>query len=160
MTVQESITFTFLSDQTARLGSVSASRGRVQLRPQKIDMRWGASAQTDAQGSFCLKIPLGVNTTQPFQIRAVGPLNAPFPAKSLQVEQQTDLTKELQIELPRGVTVCGRVIEQSSGRPVPGVGIGYIMRTDNPLAKTIATRGVDSPDAVTDDQGAFALGVS
>jgi hypothetical protein len=112
--------------------------------------------RTDDQGRFRLNIP----KVDAFEVQATAPHNTPYFNAVLKVAAQTDLTQPLRVELPRGVAVHGRVIQQPAGTPAIGAGVGYLARNDNPIVKRNQPRLLSTtPAAVTDDQGWFTLGV-
>ena len=135
---------------------------RRQLAPPNgklADTRWSVLTESDEQGRFRIGIPQILNPLQPIQIRIEAPLNTPYFGHVLKIDQQTDLTKELRIELPRGVVMTGHVIELPGGRPVAYAGVGYVPRQGNANLKGINLRGSGTSDTVTDEHGSFTMGV-
>ena len=157
------ITGTVVAGDTSQpLAHARLRANRRQLAPPNgklADTHWSVLTESDEQGRFRFGIPRILNPLQPIQIRIEAPLNTPYFGNVLKIDQQTDLTKELRIELPRGVEVTGHVTEQPGGRPVAYAGIGYVQRQDNANLKGISLRGISTSDTVTDEHGYFRMGV-
>ena len=87
-----------------------------------------------------------------FGMRAVPPSGQPYlPAESEFDWTTAAVKKELDLTLPRGVLIRGKVTEQGTGRPVPGAGIRFVA-TDRPRRRI-------SGDASAGDDGSFRVAV-
>ena len=87
-----------------------------------------------------------------FGMRAVPPSGQPYlPAESEFDWTTAAVKKELDLTLPRGVLIRGKVTEQGTGRPVPGAGIRFVA-TDRPSRRI-------SGDASAGDDGSFGVAV-
>src|SRR5262249_8024412 len=62
-------------------------------------------------------------------------------------------------ELPPGVLVTGKIVEQGSGQPVAGAAVRYAAQRLNPFANGIPLLGVDQPIDIADAQGHFAIAI-
>ena len=129
---------------------------KIQNEKRVVDTRWSASGQTDSQGKVSLKIPQDANQSEPINVRAVAPYHTAYFGNTLKIDVGADLSKELKAELPRGVSITGRVVEQPGGRPVADAGVSYVP-AKNANAKGITFRGMGRPDDITDENGKFII---
>jgi RNA polymerase sigma factor (sigma-70 family) len=90
--------------------------------------------QTDAEGRFKINSREG----KYFELIVTPPAGQPYflQTKMLQWSPKAEIKKRIDFALPRGVTVSGKVIEKSSGKPVAGASIEFVpRRVDNPFFK-------------------------
>ena len=121
---------------------------------------WGQDfvrAVTDAKGRFVLNgMPIGEDN----RIAAIPPLNetAYLPASRRAQTFSPDEPLDLELELPRGVWVAGRVTDKSSGRGLSGW-LHYYGHQDNQAAQ--GSMHVDRREQmVADQEGNFKIAVS
>jgi hypothetical protein len=113
---------------------------------------WAGDVETDAQGRFRAHPRIGPQ----YYVTVFAPENTPY-----LTAQSKDFTwpkgaleQVVDLALPRGVRVRGRVVEEGTGRPVAGARISYLSVPDKD-PRTGAVNG----RAVTAEDGTFELGV-
>jgi RNA polymerase sigma factor (sigma-70 family) len=130
-----------------------AANARAVIAPAGIIVR------TDAKGRFTLSLPAVEQRNMP-------PLLV-FPADGepyLSVRQEIVWPRgatrhEVEVKLPRGVLVRGKVTEAGSGKPVAGAGVQFVPReSDNPNRRPNVLTGYQALAASGDD-GSFRLAV-
>jgi protocatechuate 3,4-dioxygenase beta subunit len=116
----------------------------------------GVDGKADANGRFRIN-PFPGNY---FEIKAYAPDGAPYLAlrKLIQWPKAT-VKQQVEIQLPRGVLVRGKIIEAGSGAPVAKASLQFVPRTaNNPnLQKDLLTGWENT--IVSDDDGRFAIAV-
>jgi hypothetical protein len=125
------------------------------LRAHEQSSRWVFNTESDAQGRFQFNVPLGAT----FDIEVYAPIGTPYLGHKQRINPGDDLAPEVRIELPRGVPVHGKVVEQFTGRPVPFAGIRYLAHFDNANAKEIEWQEAVYPLTTADETGSFVLGI-
>jgi hypothetical protein len=104
--------------------------------------------RADGQGRFEIN-PYAGDT---FGIRAIPPDGQPYlPAEAEVAWTKGAVRKELDLKMPRGVLIRGKVTEQGTGRPVPGADVEFV-----------ATRrpgGIVTGAATSKEDGSFQLAV-
>jgi protocatechuate 3,4-dioxygenase beta subunit len=112
---------------------------------------WSGDFETDAQGRF----RLNAGAARRYHLSAFPPEREPY----LNVSKTLDWPKgaiehTVDLALPRGVLVRGKVVEEGSGKPIAGARVGYLSNPDRD-ERTGAwnTRAATAPD------GSFQFGV-
>jgi RNA polymerase sigma factor (sigma-70 family) len=96
---------------------------------------------TDEQGRFRVNCPPG----RVF-LSSYPPDGSPYLSRATSFVWPKGKEKhEVQVELPRGVLVRGKVSEAGSGKPVPGAVVSYFLREDNPFAHFTITSWRQTP---------------
>jgi RNA polymerase sigma factor (sigma-70 family) len=112
--------------------------------------------QADAQGRFRINLPPG----KWFNVTASAPVGQPYltPRKTFEWPRGA-VRHTLDLKLPRGVLVRGKVTEAVPGKPVAGAGVQYYpRRSDNPNLRTdVLTSWQDM--AVSGPDGVFQMAV-
>jgi beta-lactamase regulating signal transducer with metallopeptidase domain len=116
----------------------------------------GMPDRADARGRFRIRPYPGVS----FKVAAYAPAGEPYLTREKSFDWKAGTsTVHIDIELPRGALVRGRVVEAQSGKPIPHASIEYL-----PDAKTSAKIGDEvitgwQATEQTDSRGGFALTV-
>jgi beta-lactamase regulating signal transducer with metallopeptidase domain/protocatechuate 3,4-dioxygenase beta subunit len=119
-------------------------------------MAASAFGTSDAQGRF----RVSAYTAKSYIVTAHAPQGTAYLAHEATVNWgETEREHEVKIELPPGVLVTGKIVEQGSGQPIAGATVRYAAQRLNPFAKGIPLLGVDQPIDITDAQGHFAIAI-
>ena len=114
--------------------------------------------ETDAEGRFRITPPF---TDGRFGVTAYPPQGQPYlTAASRSVEwPKAALEQSLDLALPRGVSIRGKVTEKSSGKPVPGAIVRFAARPTrrHSFLMRVESTGVSMPTSTAAD-GSFQLG--
>jgi hypothetical protein len=115
-------------------------------------------AGTDAGGRFKLSLSaLAQRNLPPLQVHAAE--GEPYLAVRQEVVwPRAAIKHEIEVKLPRGVLVRGKVTEAGSGRPVAGAGVQYVPRDDNPNLRPNVLTGWQNVVASGSD-GSFQIAV-
>jgi beta-lactamase regulating signal transducer with metallopeptidase domain len=116
----------------------------------------GIHDQADAQGRFRVRPYPGVS----FRVAAYAPAGEPYLIREKLFDWKAGTsTAHVDIELPRGVLVRGRVVEASTGKPIEHASIEYLpdAKTGNEAGDEVIT-GWQATEQ-TDSRGGFALAV-
>jgi hypothetical protein len=123
----------------------------IWIRREDGGSAWGADVETDLQGRFRANPGSG----RQYTLSTMAPEGGPYlnVGKEMEwpkgaIEHSVDLT------LPRGILVRGKVTEEGSGKPIAGARVGYISNPD----RDQQTGGWNSR-ASTGKDGSFQLGV-
>jgi RNA polymerase sigma factor (sigma-70 family) len=130
----------------------SAPHARVTVGTQNEKFSaWAGDFETDAQGRFRANPRVGDR----YNLTVFAPENEPYLTASKDFAwRKGALEHTVDLVLPRGVRIRGRVVEEGSGEPIAGARINYLSNPRNDPA-TGATNG----RAATAEDGTFALGV-
>ncbi len=121
---------------------VTASRGRVAI---PVDF------ESDAEGRLRANPP---PADRSYNVTAYPPEGQPYLMTTKRLEwPKGALEQSLDIALPRGVSIRGRVTEEGSGKPVPGATVDFASRAGRLGSRE--NRGVASKTA---SDGSFQLG--
>jgi RNA polymerase sigma factor (sigma-70 family) len=110
----------------------------------------GSDGTTDAEGRFRLNPFHGKN----FTVTAYGPRGQPYLTRTLQFKWPKGTVKyQVELQLPRGVLIHGKVTEAASGQLVAGTSVQYIPTSDNPNVRPYILTGwegmeLSGPDGV------------
>jgi RNA polymerase sigma factor (sigma-70 family) len=121
-------------------------------------------ARTDRQGRFHM-IPYtpqrDYDGAKRFNITAIAPDGQPYLHRSRELAWPKGhrVQQGLNLALPRGVMVRGRIVEQPGGRPVAGACIQYMPLHTNPVARKYDL-GFMGPHVVSRADGGFELPVA
>jgi beta-lactamase regulating signal transducer with metallopeptidase domain/5-hydroxyisourate hydrolase-like protein (transthyretin family) len=108
------------------------------------------SGQTDEDGRFSIKVFAGNR----FSVRAYGPAGQPYMGVRQQLEWPKGAVRQrVELALPRGLMVRGKVVEQGTGKPVAAARVIYEDFRQNPnLSRDTLVGGplwsVSGPDGV------------
>jgi RNA polymerase sigma factor (sigma-70 family) len=130
------------------------SHSKPEEDPQGIRIR----GQTDTEGRFRVNVP----RCERHEVLVYPPGGSPFAFRRVEVAATQGVSQPVEITLPRGVVVKGRVVESPSGRAVAGAILEYRpRRAGNPNFQkgAVADRGGYEPTAVTGPDGSFRIGV-
>ena len=114
--------------------------------------------RTDAEGRFSVNVP----RSESHDVLVYPPEGAMFAFRRVVTAGTQGLRQEVDVALPRGVLVKGKVVESPSGRAVAGAILEYRARqANNPnfRKEAIAEHAGYEPTAVTGPDGSFRLGV-
>jgi hypothetical protein len=112
---------------------------------------WSGDFETDAQGRY----RANPGAAHRYSVTVFAPEGAPYLNVSKRLEwPKGALEQTVDLALPRGVLVRGKVIEEGSGKPVAGARISYI---SNPGRDQRS--GASNGRAATAEDGSFQLGV-
>ncbi len=112
---------------------------------------WAGDFETDADGRFRANPRVG----DQYSLTIFAPENGPYlTALEKFAWPKGALEKTVDLALPRGVHVRGRVVKEGSGKPIAGARINYLSNPDKD-PRTGATNG----RAATAEDGTFTLGV-
>src|SRR5262249_37645661 len=105
---------------------------RLRVSAEQERYRWPMEtmdAKADAKGRFRVSAPVG----NYFMILAYPPVGTPYLLlrKEFTKPKPDVLKKEIQMALPRGVLVRGKVTEVASGKPVAGAAVEFEPNRDN-----------------------------
>ena len=116
----------------------------------------GVWVQANVKGRFEARI----RPSKYVVIYTYPPLGLPYPAWS-QVTEIVEGTNphEVNVEVPRGILLRGKVIEEGSGRGVAGAGVEYQMRTYDKEFKQIIYWAAEYRQVLTFDDGTFEMAV-
>jgi len=120
-----------------------ASRGRVGLL---------SDFETDADGRFRVNPP---PADRSYRVTAFPPKGQPYLSVGKRLEwPKGALEQSVDLALPRGVLIHGKVTEEGSGKPIPGATIAFVPRArqQNRESESIV------PDTASD--GSFRFGVA
>jgi RNA polymerase sigma factor (sigma-70 family) len=96
---------------------------------------------TDEEGKFRVNCPLGRLIIYPYPANG-----SPYLSRMKMVEWPRGKVKhEVDVGLPRGVLVRGKVTEAESGKPVAGATVYYFKREDNPFTEYTITSWSHGP---------------
>jgi RNA polymerase sigma factor (sigma-70 family) len=131
-------------------------RARLRLMPGRgtlqFEWREQLEVRADARGKFRFSAPPG----DYFYLAAYPPAGTPYLLlrKEFARSRQAKVRREITLALPRGVLVRGKVVDQTSGKPVTGAAVRFVPHGDNnryfrqdvqPWWSTWAIRGVSGP---------------
>ena len=121
---------------------VTASRGRVGLRRRIRDRRrWAVPRQSSAGRPHLQRLGLS-------------PGGAALPHRHERLDwPKGALEQSLDLALPRGVLIRGKVTEEGSGKPVPGATVDFSLVRDAGDARTAEASALN-----TASDGSFQLG--
>lgn len=114
--------------------------------------------QTDADGRFRVNVP----RCERHEVLVYPPEGSPYAFRRVEVSTTPGERQEIDVTLPRGVLVKGKVVESPSGRPVAGAILEYRpRRAANPSfqKEAVADRGGYEPTALSGPDGSFVIGV-
>jgi hypothetical protein len=114
--------------------------------------------RTDAEGRFRVNVP----RCESHEVLVYPPDGSPFAFRRVVTSATHGMSQQIDVILPRGVLVKGRVVESPSGRAVAGAFLEYRpQRAGNPnfQAEAVADHGGREPTAVTGPDGSFRIGV-
>jgi hypothetical protein len=129
-----------------------APHARVEVETQRDGgSAWSGDFETDSQGRF----RANPGAAHRYSVMVFAPEGTPY----LTVTKKLDWPKgaveqTVDMALPRGVPVRGKVIEEGSGKPIAGARISYISSPDRDQ-RTGASNGRE----VSGQDGSFQLGV-
>jgi RNA polymerase sigma factor (sigma-70 family) len=129
-----------------------APHARVEVEFQRDGgSAWAGDFETDAQGRFRANPRVGPH----YSVMVFAPESTPYLTASKRFAwPKGALEQTVDLALPRGVLVRGKVIEEGSGKPIAGARINYLSHPDRD-PRTGATNG----RAMTAEDGTFQLGV-
>jgi RNA polymerase sigma factor (sigma-70 family) len=132
----------------------AAANARFVVRPQ------GVTGGADGSGRFRLNLPPPVGERQLALLFVYPAEGEPYlPVRQEVAWPQGAVKHEIEVKLPRGVLVRGRVTEAQSGRPVAGAGVQFLPReVDNPNRRPNVLTQWDNLAASGAD-GSFRLAV-
>jgi RNA polymerase sigma factor (sigma-70 family) len=85
-------------------------------------------AQADAQGKFRFSAPTGTY----FWMAAYAAAGSPYGVRTTEFARpKGKVSRKVNLTLPRGVLVRGKVVEQASGKPVAGANVTFVPFQDN-----------------------------
>lgn len=116
------------------------------------------SGRTDAAGRFRINVP----RCKRYEVLVYPPEGSPFTFRRIDVAATQDASQEVDVTLPRGVLVKGKVVESPSGRAVAGAIVEYRPRREgNPNfhKEAVADHDGYEPTAVCAADGSFRIGV-
>ncbi len=114
--------------------------------------------RTDAEGRFRVNVP----RCESHEVLVYPPEGSPFAFRRVVTAATQGVSQQIDVILPRGVLVKGRVVESPSGRAVAGAILEYRpRRAGNPnfQEEAVAVQGGRQPTAVTGPDGSFRIGV-
>ena len=86
--------------------------------------------ETDDDGRFRINPP---PADRSFRITAYPPPGQPYLIAANRLEwPKGAVERSLDVALPRGALICGKVTEEGSGKPVPGATVGFVAARPNP----------------------------
>jgi protocatechuate 3,4-dioxygenase beta subunit len=110
-----------------------------------------AAFETDAEGRFRLNPP---PADRSYGLTAYPPQGQPYLPASKGIEwPKGALEQSVDIALPRGISIRGKVTEAGSGKPVPGAAVAYFGRGRRQGGRPSASNSLD-----TASDGSFHLG--
>ena len=118
------------------------------------------AGKANADGRYRLTPEPGIR----FGVTAYPPEGEPYLARKTPIDQAIhwedgDNSRQVDVELPRGVLVRGKVVEEGTNTPVPGASIQYLPETaNNPNTSDDILTGWQGIQ-LSDDQGEFAIAV-
>jgi RNA polymerase sigma factor (sigma-70 family) len=130
------------------------SHSKPEEDPQGIRI----GGRTDAEGRFRVNVP----RCERHEVLVYPPEGSPFAFRRALAAATQGLSQEIDVTLPRGVLVKGRVAVSPSGRAVAGAILEYWpRRAGNPnfQEEAVAVQGGRQPTAVTGPDGSFRIGV-
>ncbi len=99
------------------LGMVILPGGRV------VSGGGGDRHRADNQGHFTANVQPGTN----YRVRAIPPEGQPYLNAQVEFEwTKGAVRKEIDVKVPRGVVIHGKVVEAGTGRALPGASVQYI----------------------------------
>jgi RNA polymerase sigma factor (sigma-70 family) len=130
---------------------VVISHSNPEVDPQGIRTR----GRTDAEGRFRVNVPRG----ESHEILVYPPEGSPFAFRRAEVASTQGVSQQVDVTLPRGVLVKGKVVESPSGRAVAGAILKHRpRRAGNPnFQEAVANAGGYEPTAVTGPDGSFRI---
>ena len=114
--------------------------------------------RTDAEGRFRVNVP----RCEDHEVLVYPPEGSPFAFRRVFLAATRGASQEIDVALPRGVMVKGKVVESPSGRAVAGAILEYRPRqAGNPnfRKEAVAGYGGYEPTAVSGPDGSFRLAV-
>jgi hypothetical protein len=133
---------------------VVISHSNPEVDPQGIR----TTGRTNAVG----RLRVNVRRCERHELLVYPPESSPFAFRRVEAAATQGLSQEIDVTLPRGVLVKGRVVESPSGRAVAGAILEYRpRRAGNPnfQKETVANHGGYEPTTVSGPDGSFRLGV-
>jgi RNA polymerase sigma factor (sigma-70 family) len=130
------------------------SHSKPEEDPQGIRI----GGRTDAEGRFRVNVP----RCESHEVLVYPPEGSPFAFRRVVTAATQGVSQQIDVILPRGVLVKGRVVESPSGRAVAGAILEYWpRRAGNPnfQEEAVAVQGGRQPTAVTGPDGSFRIGV-
>ncbi len=129
-----------------------APHARVEMETQRDGSSgWAGDFETDGQGRFRANPGAALH----YSVTAFAPDDAPYLSVSKDLEwEKGALEQSVNLALPRGVLVHGKVIEEGSGKPIAGARISYISSPNRDQRL-----GASNGRAATGQDGSFQLGV-
>jgi RNA polymerase sigma factor (sigma-70 family) len=127
------------------------AKARVNLGPAAINVR------TDADGRFKVSLP-AVDASRELPLRIYPAKGDPYlPVRQEITWPRGAIKHTVEVKVPRGVLVRGKVMEAGSDRPVAGAGIQFLPReTDNPNLRPAVLTGYQHV-AASDSTGCFEI---
>jgi len=112
---------------------------------------WAGDFETDKQGRF----RANPGAAEHYSVTVFAPESAPYLTVTKDLEwPKGALEQTLDLALPRGIVVRGKVIEEGSGKPIAGARVSYISSPNRE-----ARLGSSNGRAATAEDGSFQLGV-
>ncbi len=116
------------------------------------------SGRTDAAGRFRVNVP----RCERYEVLVYPPEGSPFAFRRVEAAASQGVSQEIDVTLPRGVLVKGKVVESPSGRTVSGAILEYRpRRAGNPnfQKEAIADQDGYEPTTTSGPDGSFQIGV-
>ncbi len=133
---------------------VVISHSNPDVDPQGIRI----GGRTDAGGRFRVNVP----RCEEHEVLVYPPEGSPYAFRRVLIASTQAVRQEIDVTLPRGVLIKGKVVESPSGRAVAGAIVEYRPRqAGNPSfqKEAVAGRGGYEPTAESGPDGSFRLGV-
>jgi len=129
-----------------------APYARVEVETQRDGgSAWAGDFETDAQGRFRANF----GAAHGYSVMVFAPEGAPYLTVTKKLEWDKGAVEQtVELALPRGVLVRGKVIEEGSGKPIAGARVTYISSPDRDQRL-----GASNGRAATALDGSFQLGV-
>jgi RNA polymerase sigma factor (sigma-70 family) len=132
---------------------VPNARLTVYAAKDELGSFFGLDGRADAEGGFRINPSPG----NFFHVTAYPPDGEPYLALRRTVHWPKAAVKQhVELKLPRGVLVRGKVTEAGSGKPVAEVSVQYTPRDDNPNQRADILSGWENA-AVSGPEGTFSL---
>jgi len=128
------------------------------MKPEDVPQSIRIGGRADAEGRFSVNVP----RSESHEVLVYPPEGSPFAFRRVVTAGTQGVRQEVDVAVPRGVLVKGKVVESPSGRAVAGAILEYRPRqANNPNfhKEAIAEREGYEPTAVTGLDGSFRLGV-
>jgi RNA polymerase sigma factor (sigma-70 family) len=115
-----------------------ADTGRPAANVELMAWGWGSRVRTDREGRYRLSSARGPHYSgeEKAILMAFPPEGEPYCNMQKEFQWPKGAVKHtLDLELPRGVLVRGKVTDESTGKPVEGAQVRYFAQLDNPNVK-------------------------